>query len=273
MEQTAYSYFSSRIRDEKQLSRLVAAAPHFINPTTPDVAILQSILSGTGPRNTGLGLRSILEIREKVKRAQSIIDIFTQIILFYELECPRVSTSQSQAIAEVSHRVGVEKASLTASANKGRIYRELLIKAGPGDLIFLSGNKRCWERFVNVGDVPYLLDFRRSKYSDVEEKIRSFDWIVAGLISSCLPPDSERQGSNNGAVVTALKRHTTDLQGQPPVESPDDGYAEFTEVPDSYLDHWEPTSSEGWYLPPVTTAAFSGEFAGSDCNSFGNNLF
>ena len=55
----------------------------------------------------------------------------------------RALIKQLQAINELSEKNGVSKGILQDTANNGRFYREIFVRADPGDLAFLISH-RSW---------------------------------------------------------------------------------------------------------------------------------
>jgi hypothetical protein len=135
---SAHRYFSGIVHDNDQLSRLVKATPYFVNSEAPNEETCQILLGGSiSPEK---GLCAHIEYTKNLKTAHAILDVLKNIIFYYEIE-HMSSSSQAEAIKELSEKNGLSTRILTDFANKGRIYREIFIRAGPGDLAFLSDHK------------------------------------------------------------------------------------------------------------------------------------
>ncbi|KAN0083907.1 hypothetical protein V8E54_002995 [Elaphomyces granulatus] len=216
---SAHRYFSGIVHDNDQLSRLVKATPYFVNSEAPNEETCQILLGGSiSPEK---GLCAHIEYTKNLKTAHAILDVLKNIIFYYEIE-HMSSSSQAEAIKELSEKNGLSTRILTDFANKGRIYREIFIRAGPGDLAFLSDHKHIWERETNIKDVRLLLDFRRSQYPQQEKEVRRFDPIVGGLIASRLPSFllPHWHSSKNALVTKQLKIYLDILlEGQEQLDS------------------------------------------------------
>ncbi|KAH1805444.1 hypothetical protein KXX35_001935, partial [Aspergillus fumigatus] len=80
------------------------------------------------------------------------------------------------ACKDIARELGKSTKALKRDRDQGRCYLQLLLEAGPGDLLALgSGQSTLWERSLQLEDISRLIEFRRKNYGEIERKVRELD--------------------------------------------------------------------------------------------------
>ncbi|KAH1558678.1 hypothetical protein KXV31_004485 [Aspergillus fumigatus] len=189
----AFDYFVKLGVKNGQLQRLVKAAVGFIekvefnnrgyNVWSAKAPVFDSKEQDTLPRVCRLfrGRQKIFEDRKNHAYADRLSLVFIHHEVNERVRTVDSASAKNQkrttvACKDIARELGKSTKALKRDRDQGRCYLQLLLEAGPGDLLALgSGQSTLWERSLQLEDISRLIEFRRKNYGEIERKVRELD--------------------------------------------------------------------------------------------------